>query len=185
MGIMTRLIKICKADVHGVMDQLEDKELLLKQHLRDMQEALTAKEAELKKMISSRSRISKDREKFKLHCEKLEQDLTVAIQKNKDDIARMLIRKIKPSEGLQNDLSHHLDDLDQQINVYKESLDQQRIQYEKLKHRASEYFHKFETRAWEQSFVTVLPEGVTDELTEEEVELELLQRKETIGGQLS
>ena len=183
MGIMTRLIKICKADVHGVMDQLEDKELLLKQHLRDMQATLAAKEAELKKMISSRSRICKDRDKFKLHCERLEQDLTVAIQKNKDDIARMLIRKIKPLEGLQSDLSCHLDDLDQQIGVYKESLDQQRIQYEKLKHKASEYFQKSETETWEPSIATVLPDGDIGELTQEEVELELLQRKEAIGGQ--
>ena len=32
MGIMTRIMRLCKADLHGVMDQLEDKELLLKQY---------------------------------------------------------------------------------------------------------------------------------------------------------
>ena len=181
MGIMTRLIKICKADVHGVMDQLEDKELLLKQHLRDMQATLTAKETELKKLMSSRSRICRDLEKYRLHCQKLEQDLTVAIQKDKDDIARMLIRKIKPLESLQNDSSRHLDDLDQQVSAYKESLDHQKIQYEQLKQRISEYLQKSETQAWEQSITTVLPHSITEELTQEEVELELLQRKEIIG----
>jgi len=40
MGITTRLVRIFKADLHGVMDQLEDQGLLLKQHLRDMQAAL-------------------------------------------------------------------------------------------------------------------------------------------------
>ena len=65
MGIMTRLIKICKADVHGVMDQLEDKALLLKQHLRDMQETLTAKETELKKMMTSQ-KVNDVIEKFKI-----------------------------------------------------------------------------------------------------------------------
>ena len=32
MGIFSRMVKLCTADLHGVMDQLEDKGLLLKQH---------------------------------------------------------------------------------------------------------------------------------------------------------
>ena len=51
MGIMTRVVKIFKADIHGVMDQLEDPSLLLKQHLRDMEEALNEKEVKLKKVL--------------------------------------------------------------------------------------------------------------------------------------
>lgn len=180
MGIITRLIKICKADVHGVMDQLEDKELLLKQHLRDMREALTARENQLKKMTASRNRISRDREAYRLDCEKLEQDLSVAIEKDKDDIARMLIRKIKPLEGLQNDLSRQLDDLDKQIGDFKESLAGRKIQYEQLKQRAAEYCQKTEARAWEGSIAALVPVNVAGELTDEEVELELLQRKEAV-----
>ena len=34
MGIMTRFMRLCKADMHGVIDRLEDKGLLLKQYLR-------------------------------------------------------------------------------------------------------------------------------------------------------
>ena len=180
MGIMTRLIKICKADVHGVMDQLEDKQLLLKQHLRDMQETLAAKESELNKMITSRSRICQNRENYRLHCEKMEQDLIVAMQKDKDDIARMLIRKIKPLEALQDDLSRHLDELNHQISQHNETLDRQKIQYEQLRHRASEYHPKSSTRAWEQSSATVLTDSINGELTQEEIELELMQRKETL-----
>jgi len=40
MAILTRIIQLFKADIHGVMDQLEDQGLLLKQHLRDMEESL-------------------------------------------------------------------------------------------------------------------------------------------------
>jgi phage shock protein A len=48
MGILTRIVRICKADIHGVMDHIEDQGLLLKQHLRDMEKALSEKEAGLK-----------------------------------------------------------------------------------------------------------------------------------------
>ena len=40
MGILSRFFRICKSDIHGVMDLLEDRELLLKQHIRDMETAL-------------------------------------------------------------------------------------------------------------------------------------------------
>ncbi|MBT8331851.1 MAG: hypothetical protein KJP06_05930, partial [Deltaproteobacteria bacterium] len=48
MALLTRLIRLFKADLHGVVDQIENQELLLKQHLRDMQTALIKKEAKLK-----------------------------------------------------------------------------------------------------------------------------------------
>ena len=47
MGIMTRMLRLCKADVHGVMDQLEDKGLLLKQYLREMETSLGHKEQQV------------------------------------------------------------------------------------------------------------------------------------------
>ena len=182
MGIMSRLIKILKADVHGVMDRLEDKALLLKQHLRDMEEALMVKETELKKRTASRRRLCHDREKFKQQCKTLEQDLTVAVQKDKDDMARMLIRKIKPLANLTADLGHHIEALDKQIVRFKDSLDLQRIQYEQLRQKASEYFQKSETHAWEPSPATVIADNIPGELTEAEVELELLLLKENLKG---
>jgi hypothetical protein len=40
MAILARIIRLFKADIHGVMDQIEDQGLLLKQHLRDMEDSL-------------------------------------------------------------------------------------------------------------------------------------------------
>ena len=70
MGILTRVLRIFKADIHGVMDQLEDKGLLLKQYLRDMAEALEQKEAGLKKMNLSRSQAQRERDKYNQDIEK-------------------------------------------------------------------------------------------------------------------
>ena len=182
MGIMSRLIKILKADVHGVMDQFEDKGLLLKQHLRDMEEALRVKETELNKLTASQSRLCHDREKFKQQCHTLEQDLNMAVQKDKDDIARMLIRKIKPLANLKAELEHHIETLDQKMIGFKDVLDRQRIQHEQIKHKACEYFQKTEMQAREPLPATVIPSDIAGELTEAEVELELLHIKEHLKG---
>ena len=96
MAIITRFMRLCRADIHGVMDDLEDKELVLKQHLRDMEEEVNQKEARLNKMMTSRDHAQREYEKFTRETEKTDQDIAVAIEKEKDDIARVLIKKNKP-----------------------------------------------------------------------------------------
>ena len=60
MGIATRITKIFKADIHGVMDQIEDQGLMLKQHLRDMEEALIQKKAQLKQRCFAKDQARQD-----------------------------------------------------------------------------------------------------------------------------
>ena len=184
MGIMTRMAKIFKADIHGVMDQFEDQGLLLKQHLRDMEEALSSKEADLKKMQVTRHQIQQELDKYKKQGENLERDLGVAIQRDKDDIARMLIRKIKPLKDLTDEITHRIETLDQEIAGSRDQLDQQRLQYEQLKHRAVEYFYRAEKQHWQKNMSTLSFDYRTGEPTQAEVELELMRRKETLrtGG---
>ncbi len=183
MAIMTRFMRLCKADIHGVMDQLEDKGLLLKQHLRDMEEELGRKEARLRKMVASRDRVQQDYDKYTVECQKLDKDIEAAIEKGKDDIARMLIKKLKPLVYHRDELSRHIHNLDREINQFHELLDEQRLQYEQLELRAEAFFHQAEREQWEKTVATAVPSAPSREPSEEEVELELIKRKEaTMGG---
>ena len=47
MSIATRFVRLWKADLHGVMESIEDKGLLLKQCLREMQDEVENREAAL------------------------------------------------------------------------------------------------------------------------------------------
>jgi phage shock protein A len=181
MGIMTRVVRIFKADVHGVMDQLEDRELLLKQHLRDMAEALSLKEIKLNQMLASRKQAQQEHDNYRQQSQALEQDLAVAIQKNKDDIARMLIRKIKPLDSLRDQIAERIRNLDEETSGYRDLLNQQRLQYEQLKHRSIEFCHKTPMSGWQKNLPEIVAGGKFGELTEQEIELELLKRKEALG----
>jgi phage shock protein A len=186
MAILTRIIRLFKADIHGVMDQIEDPGLLLKQHLRDMEESLVQKETQLKKMGIARDQAQQEFEKGKKETENLESDLEVAIKKDRDDIARLLIKKLKPLTRIQTERRNHIDLLNHEIGQFTENLEQQRLQYEQLKQKATTYFHQTQKQSWEASW-SAAPSGFSvHEFSEEEVELELLQRKEALkGGALS
>jgi phage shock protein A len=183
MGIMTRFVRLCKADIHGVMDQMEDKGLLLKQHLRDMQEELDRKEARLAGMLASRDETQRERERRSREYQALEQDLTLAIANEKDDIARTLIRKLKPLAHHRDELECHIQTLDRDIAQFRTVLDEQRLLHEQLRLKASEQLRRTERQQWEEAIAgTVIPHGVGAEPAEAEVELELMRRKQAMKG---
>ena len=93
MTIMTRIVRLCMADIHGVVDQMENKGLILKQYLRDMERELDQNESMLKKILLSRDQAKKEYDIYYNETENVEQDLKMALEKNKDNIARQLIKK--------------------------------------------------------------------------------------------
>jgi phage shock protein A len=164
------------------MDQLEDKGLLIKQHLRDMEEELGRKEARLRKMVISRDKAQQDYERYTQECEKLDQDVEAAIEKDKDDIARLLIKKLKPVAYHRDELGRHIQASDREIRQYHQRVEEQRLQYEQLQLRSREHFHRLEREEWEKTISTTIPSAVSGEPSEEEVELEILKRKEATKG---
>ena len=181
MGIANRIVKIFKADIHGVMDQLEDQGLLLKQYLRDMEEALNQKEAKLARNIALRNQAQKDHAKYDQQYQTLDHDLTVAVQSGKDNLARMLIRKTKPLRSLCEELAAQVATLDEEIAQFKAYLSEQRLQYEQLKIRSAEYFHRTEMQMREKDMRDIIPNNIPGELSEDEIELELLKRREALS----
>ena len=182
MAILTRMIRLFKADINGVMDQIENQGLLLKQHLREMEASLVQKETKLKKIGLAMDQAQHGYKKGQKECANLELDLEVAIKKDKDDIARMLIKKLKPLTRIQSERSNHIDLLNCEIVEFKKNIDQQRLQYEQLKQQATEYFHCIEKQNRENTWLSVPTDFRVHDLSAEEIELELLQRKEAIKG---
>jgi phage shock protein A len=182
MAILTRIFRLFKADIHGVMDHIEDRGLLLKQHLRDMEESLVQKEAKIKQMCFARDQARQDYEKGIKESNNLEQDLEVAIRKDRDDIARMLIKKLKPLAHIQSERCSHIDRLNQEIKQFKESIEHQRLQYEQLRQQAVNFFHRTEKQNQDHSWSAIQTEFGVHDLSDEEIELELLQRKEALKG---
>lgn len=181
MGIMTRCMRIWKADVNGVMDQLEDRGLLLKQSLRDMEDELGRKEHDLKRMRMRMEQAQQECGRYDDEIDKLEQDLEVAVAKEKDDISRMLIKKLILFRKYRGALDSRRQALDGEISRQQELIAEQRLQYEEIAIKSGEFFHRAERRDQGDFFYGGKPGSPFDvcgEPSAEEIELELLKRKE-------
>lgn len=184
MRIFTRIIRLCKADLHGVMDQIEDKELLLKQYLREMEASLQEKENQLDQISRREESIRRDLELRGEEVEKLEKDVTLSLRKEKDDIARLLIRKQGGQKAMCDQLRMGLRTLEAQQQQVARIVAEQRLQYDQLKIRAEAFYGREQQHTLDAAFAILGDTCVCPVMDEKEIELELLRRKEAIqlGG---
>ncbi len=181
MGILSRMLRLCKADVHGVMDQLEDKSLLLRQALREMEESLKSKEHRLAQISARCRQIERELTVRREENRKLEKDLDLAITKEKDDIARMLIRKRRALQSSCDQLGGQMVGLEEEQSALSETLGKQRMQYDQLKIKTAAFCQQAENRWVEADAADIDPSYGWKAPTEEEIDLELLQRKEALA----
>jgi phage shock protein A len=184
MTILSRMFRLCKADLHGVMDQIEDKGLLLKQYLREMESALKEKQMRQSQLHQSCRQIQRDLSQQNLEREKLEKELELAIRKGKDDIAKMLIRKRRTLQTCCDGMQRQLQRIEEEGAHLAEILNQQQLQYQELKVKVAEYSSLAEQRPFAEAAGVMAGSGFPSPPAEEEIELELLQRKEALkqGG---
>lgn len=184
MAIFSRMFRLCKADLHGVMDQLEDKGLLLKQYLREMEESLAHKADRQAQIDDGCHKIIGDIERRTQELKKVEADLDLAVRKDKDAIARMLIRKLWALEKTRNQIQHQLQAMEEEKARVAEVLATQRMQYDQLKVSAAAFCQASEQPGWVMDVPGVDDPAQWQAPSEEEIDLELIQRKEALrqGG---
>ena len=115
--------------------------------------------------------------------EKLEKELELAVRKGKDDIARMLIRKRRMIQAGCEGMQRQLQGIEEEGAHLAEILNQQQLQYQELKVKAAAYCRRAEQRSFAEADEVMAESGFSS-ATEEEIEIELLQRKEALkqGG---
>lgn len=178
MAMFTRLVRLWKADLHGVMDQLEDRDLLLNQHLREMETALDAREAAVRRLERDCEAVSEARRRCETETAPMETDIEAALEQERDDIARFLIRRRRELDRKRKELARRSERLERELREARERLTEQRDQYDSLRLRSRDFRRsasRFEG-----------PEGVYESETgrpaDEEIELELLRRKQARTG---
>ena len=182
MRILSRIIRLCKADLHGVMDQMENKQLLLKQHLREMQTVLDERQIRIHQLETEALSAQKDLTGYARQAEGLEEDLNRAIAKGKEDIARMLIRKLHPLRRDVESLTRHLNNLKADLAEEREHLTTQRLAYDEARQRVAAAREGFGQVHAPMDIMLSAGSSGSPPPSEEEIEWELIQRKEALAS---
>lgn len=170
MKWIDRLATMVKADAHGVLEQLEERSLLAKQHLREAELELTRKRARCEALEDEARRVAEEAGRLEAEIASLDEDVELALSGDKQELARFSVRKLLPKRRALEQLRQRGSEIADERQRLLGRLEAQEVELDELK-------RKVRTRLAAERVSD--PPGSVSELpaAEEEVELELLRRR--------
>ncbi len=170
MNLKTRLTTLFKADAHGTLDALEDRSLVLRQHLRDAGAELDRKRCRLEALGAEEQDLTAEAERLCGETEDLERDIALALDGAEEDLARYAIKKLLPRRQGVAEIDRRRAALGEERLKLAGELAEQETEYDNLERRVRGYLARAEREPGAPAPWTELA------VTDEDVELELLRR---------
>jgi phage shock protein A len=177
MKLIDRVTTLVKADAHGVVDALEERSLLLRQHVREAELELLQKRARVEALTEEEARLRDELVRCGKRVEALEEDIALALDGEKEDLARFAIRRVIPERRELTALEAQIAEVGETRAKLAERLEEQERQFETLRQRART--HLAEASRRDDDLQGLAPPAVADE----EVEIELLRRRQQRAGE--
>lgn len=173
MKILDRLGLMLRADAHGMMDQLEERSLLVRQHLRDAEIALAHDRARLAAMDEEQQRSDESAEQGEVHLAELDADVALALERGEQELARYAVRRLLPQRAALQVLRARSAGLSTERVRLAERLREQEAAFEALRVRARARLAQLERTEGDAAGAPSCAHAFSDE----DVELELLRRR--------
>lgn len=136
MALINRVSRLFKADVHAVLDRIEEPEQMLRQAVRDMENEISVLERHIAQLRREQSLLESRRRELQERVEKTDQELDLCFEKDKPDLARGLVRQKLETERLTGHLDSRLGALSEELERGEASLDKQRTTLESTRQKA-------------------------------------------------
>ena len=135
MGILTRIFNLFRATTSDLLDQAEDPEKMIKQMISDLEAQKKKAKEQMTEALALQKRLERDTEKEHQEAEKWEQKAILAVQNEKDDLAKeALTRK---NEHLRRAL-----DFEKQLEMHQNNADSLKESYQTMEDKIDEIKRK-------------------------------------------
>jgi phage shock protein A len=172
MRLFERMTLLVKADAHGVLDQLEERALLARQHLREAELEVDRKRAHREALGEEERRVAEQAGRLQTEVTALDQDVELALRGGRDELAHFAVRRLLPKRRALEALRVRAAEIGDARTRLAERLEEQERSLEDLQLRVK-------TRlAAARSGTAFEAPDLHAEVPDEEVELELLRRRE-------
>lgn len=137
MTLMTRFSRLFRADLHAVLDRLEEPDVLLRQALREMEQSLIDGRRQLKSMQLERQQLLRRRSQSEAGAGDIEAQLDLCFAAGNTELARTLLRRKLEGERLSSSLERRVAVLDAAIAERSQALEEQTQQLQRLRDQAA------------------------------------------------
>lgn len=183
MTLIARITRLCKADLHGILDGLEEPEEVIKQAIRDMEEDIATQESRLADLHAVLQRLEREAQETTAAMQEIAQHIDTCFAAENEPLAKNLIRQrleiARRAKGIaraHEETRAHRDELATRIAAQKAQL---AAVVQKLKW----YEETRASHVWTSSPGSPLRSEYV--VTDEEVEVAFLEEKRRRSGAVS
>jgi len=169
LRLTRRIGRWLRSEGHGLVDALEDRRLLLRQHLRDAELALMQQRARVRALEGEARSRSEEVERRRTQLASLDGDVDLALATGKEDLARYAAARLLPLRSGLAELEQRIARIEKTRDDLARKLARQEQDFCELRRRV----HEELARIAEDGAPPPSPLLAADE----EVELELLRRR--------
>ncbi len=170
MALITRLSRLFQADLHAVLDRIEEPDLLLAQSIREMEEELVRDQQRVGPLQHEQRQLAAREADVGQTLGRLEGELDVCFESAKEDLARALIKRRLEALRYRKFLSGKREALEQRLGALQARIEQNRERLDGMRQQA-ELLAGDDTSAQEQW------EGPDIRVRDEDVEVAFLSEK--------
>lgn len=136
MALINRMSRLLTADIHAVLDRIEEPDALLRQAIRDMDDELARAEQHLKRLEHERDALIARRRRLDRSLADVDAQLDVCFDAGNDALARKLVRRRLEAERLGRHIAERLDAIEESAAAQRATIVEQRERLDVLRQKA-------------------------------------------------
>ncbi len=136
MLLISRISRLFRADLHAVLDRIEEPEALLRQAIREMEDLLAQDEQRSRLLQQEQRQLTSRQDKLGHELDQIKGKLGVCFQSNEEDLARKLIRRQLEIQQFCGHLSEKRQTLKDGIGELGSQLDENRSRLDSMRQKA-------------------------------------------------
>jgi phage shock protein A len=162
MALIARLSRLFQADMHAVLDKIEEPELLLKQAIREMEESITTDERQIRCWEYEQQQLTNKYDQQTETLTELEDKLSLCFKSNKDDLVRSLIKRKLETQQTKLFLAEKMTSLKEKISRLTKRLLEHQAKLTSMKQKADAFLdeNKSGTNDWDNQSAAVRDEDI-------------------------
>ncbi len=136
MALINRVSRLFRADMHAVLDRIEEPDLLLKQAIREMETAHAEDEQRCRLIKHELAQLESRHQACCKKLDAMEVELDICFHSDKEELAKTLIRRKLEAEQHLEQLESRQKTIQQQLSNLTQRLQENRIQLESMRQKA-------------------------------------------------
>ena len=136
MALITRISRLFQADLHAVLDRIEEPELLLRQAVREMEDDLARDEQGVKLLNHELGQLVGRETDIRHSLDDIEDELDICFESGKDDLARALIKRKLEALRFQKFLSRKREMQERTLSALRTRLHENRASLDSMRQKA-------------------------------------------------